>query len=259
MHDAKKNVEAIVGNGFQSTFVMAEDEHLDEFCRTAKEYDLTVETLHGPFLSDGACSINDAWLPGERGDKMLGRMLKAAENCAKYGIPYLVTHLSSGNDAPFVNDCGLERFGTLVKRAKELGVVIAFENLRKTGNLACALEFFPDSGFCLDVGHQFCFADGRQFLPFFGDRLVTTHIHDNLCTVGQDLHLIPFDGKIDYELLAKQLRELNYDGTLMLEVFRGFGKETAEKLYAPLTDERFIARAAAAAKKLKKLVESPAG
>ena len=256
--DARKNVKTIVENGFEATFIMAEDERLDEFCQAAKEYDLTVETLHGPFLSDGACSINDVWLPGERGDRMLDRMMKSAEKCAKYDIPYLVTHLSSGNDAPFVNECGLERFGALVKRAKELGVVIAFENLRKTGNFACALEYFPDSGFCLDVGHQYCYAGGRQFLSFFGDRLVTTHIHDNMCAVGQDLHLIPFDGKIDYTLLAKQLRDLNYDGTLMLEVFRGFGKEIAEKLYSQLTDEQYITRAAIAAKKLKKLVEESA-
>lgn len=254
--DVKRSVARIIDNGFQTSFIMAEDEKLPEFAVEAKIRGLKIETLHAPFASDGECYINDMWSAGEKSAKMAARLDLAAEKCAAFGIPFLVTHLSSGENAPRVNEAGLENFYGLVKRAKELGVTVAFENQRKLGNLACALEYFPEAGFCFDVGHQNCFTLGKELLPAFGHRLVTVHIHDNLKEKNGDLHRIPFDGAIDFKKVVSQFKKHGYEGPLMLEVFKNMEESyDTSRPYGDMTDDEYIARAGVAAKKLKALYE----
>ena len=36
-----------------------------------------------------------------------------------------------------------------------------------------------------------------------------------------DMHVLPFDGNIDYEKMMRKLDEYDYKGSLMLEVFSG--------------------------------------
>ena len=79
----------------------------------------------------------------------------------------------------------------------------------------------------------------------FGDRLVALHIHDNMKTVGEDMHLLPFDGAIDYSILMRQLKDCGFDGTLMIETAKA-GKPQ----YESLSDEQFIKLAAERANKL---------
>lgn len=241
----REQVKLLKDNGFSATFVASENERLEEVVRYTNEYEITVDTLHGPFLDNGVCRINDIWKDGEKGEKMLARMIKGLEDCSRFGIPCLITHLSSGNNAPIVNDIGFERIARLVQKADEYGVYVAFENLRKTANLACALEYNEHGKFCLDVGHQYCYTGGKQFLPMFGDRLVALHIHDNMKTIGEDMHLLPFDGAIDYSILMRQLKDCGFDGTLMIETAKA-GKPQ----YESLSDEQFIKLAAERANKL---------
>lgn len=254
--DVKASVARIVDNGFETSFIMAEDENLPRFVAEAKNVGLKIETLHAPFASDGESYINDMWSDGEKCAKMTARLSLAVEKCAAFDIPYLVTHLSSGENAPRVNETGLENFYRLVKKAKESGVVIAFENQRKLGNLSCALEYFPDAGFCFDVGHQNCFTLHKELLPTFGDRLVTVHIHDNLKEKNGDLHRIPFDGAIDFKEILSQIKKCGYKGPLMLEVFKNMEESyDTSRPYAEMPDDEYIKRAGKAAKKLNDLYE----
>ena len=73
----------------------------------------------------------------------------------------------------------------------------------------------PHVGFCWDCGHEGCFTPGRRYMPLFGDRLICTHIHDNLGTV--DMHVPPFMGSIDWENVMKALADIDYDGNLTFE------------------------------------------
>lgn len=113
------------------------------------------------------------------------------------------------------------RFKKLGDFARENGITLAFENTgRCVENFKYILNLIPDAKFCWDNGHQTLFAGDEKFLPLFSDKLVALHITDNnLC---KDDHLIPFDGKIDFDIVAKTLADIGYDGTIMLELlFRG--------------------------------------
>ena len=65
--------------------------------------------------------------------------------------------------------------------------------------------------------------------------------------------MLPFDAKMDFEKVARQIRESGYEGTLMLEVGPG-----AHEIYQDMTWEAFFERAAVAVKKLRDMVDGPA-
>lgn len=209
------------------------------------------ESIHAPFGH-----MNDMWLEGEAGEIMLRELLNCVDCCVLCGVKITVVHLSSGDNAPPVTDIGRRRFTELVEYAATKDVIVAFENQRKLANLAWSMETFgPETnvGFCWDCGHESCFTPGREYMPIFGKRLLCTHIHDNHGIYDGDDHMLPFDACMDFERVARQIRESGYEGTLMLEVGPG-----AHELYQDMSWEAFYERAADAVKKLREMVDGPA-
>ena len=82
----------------------------------------------------------------------------------------------------------------------------------------------------------------------FGCQLKALHVHDNF--LDGDHHMIPYDGKIDFDRVAWQIAESPYRGSLMLELV-----QTAHSLYAELSPEDYYARAGKAAKRLAEQIE----
>ena len=234
-------------NGFETTFLASEDERIDEIVPRLRQEGILIENLHGP-LSDERCNVNDMWRDNDRAAVIYDRIMDGMEKCGKYEVKTLVLHVTAGHTPPRPNKRGYERFVQIFERARALGVEIAAENIRPYGNLAFILEQFPDSGFCWDVGHEHCSGDKRQFMPMFGCQLKALHVHDNF--LDGDHHMIPYDGKIDFDRVARQIAESPYRGSLMLELV-----QTAHPLYAELSPEDYYARAGKAAKRLAEQIE----
>lgn len=247
--NAVDSVPLIRDAGFDCMFTgYRNDEYCGKIADAIDRASMSYDAVHAPFKG-----INNIWLPGEDGDIMLRSLTDCVDSCAHYGVPVMVVHLSSGDDAPCVNDIGHERFDRLVDHAGEAGVVVAFENQRKLANIAFAFEVYdrlPQVGFCWDNGHEACFADGREFMPLFGKKLRALHVHDNMKVHNQDLHLLPFDGQIDFSRFVAHIRESGYAGTLMLEVL-----PKNSNRYDELTPEQYYEKAYAAAVRLRKLVD----
>ena len=242
----KRQAELMQENGFTKTFDMSDSLLVnDETIKILEDAGISFATLHAPFSK-----INSMWQVGEEGDKMLLSIIDGVDKCEKYTIPVLVVHLSSKFPPPRISDIGNERYQKLMEYAACKGVTIAYENQRTLSNLSYALEIFDDAGFCWDTGHEGCFTPNRQYLPLFGDRLKTVHIHDNMCEYDKDLHLLPFDGRIDFNRVAKQLTDANYKDVLMLEVFR-----SNSNFYDNIAAEEYYRRAGNAAKRLAEMVE----
>lgn len=241
-------IEKIASLGFNSIFTSTYDleRHIKiaEYCQ---KYGVSYEFIHAPFDN-----INDIWFDGTKGENVLSELIRCVDICSNIGVKTIIVHLSSGEKAPAPYDIGRERFYRLVKYAANKNVLVAFENQRKIYNIAWALETFCEkvSGFCWDVGHENCFTPGREYMPLFGNRIICTHIHDNSGVYNRDDHLIPFDGNINFYNVADTLVKNKFNGTLMLEVFC----ENSNK-YEGYTPEKFLQRAANAAKRLAKMVE----
>lgn len=235
---ASLGFDAVFTGYFGSTAAM------EPFAAEAARNGLLYESFHAPFGH-----INDIWLPGDGGDQMQKELTDCITSAGALAVPIVVIHLSSGEHPPYDFDLGHKRWDVVVDCAVRCGVTVAFENQRKLANLAYAMELYadvPQVGFCWDVGHEKCFANGMEYMPLFGKRLVYTHIHDNFRVHGGDLHMIPFDGGIDYSVTASHLKKAGYTGTLTLELL-----PKKSPAYADVPNEVFYQRAYDAAVRLR--------
>ena len=238
----EREIELLKKNGVEATFAGC-NEGTALRVKKMREAGISVDNFHAPFNN-----INAIWRPGEEGDLALKQLTDAAELAAENEVPLIVVHLSSGVTPPMICNAGNERFARLMKRAGELGVTVAYENQRKLANLALMFEYYPEARFCWDVGHEACFANGMEYMPLFGNKLAALHIHDNRKSFNEDLHLLPYDGAINFDRTAELIAKSGYEGTVMLETWNG-------PFYQGMSDEDFVARAAKAARKLADAIE----
>ncbi|SEK59374.1 sugar phosphate isomerase/epimerase family protein [Ruminococcus albus] len=176
----------------------------------ARQAGLILENMHAPVHEQDLISEDNL-----SGDNVLHDYLKCVEDCDKYHIPTVVIHLP--DDSHPLNALGNGRLDRIIDRAGELGVQVAFENLRNIRNLESTLErvTFPHIGFCYDSCHHINYASGLDLLKAYGDRLKALHLHDNGGICGQ--HQLPFDGKIDWSVVMENLRNIGYKGAVTLE------------------------------------------
>ena len=116
----------------------------------------------------------------------------------------------------------------LVEDGAARGIKIMVENLDRrfsdVDDLKVIFDAVPDAGFHLDVGHaNLRLADGdrnrtARLLEAFGGRLSHVHLSDNRGG-AEDLHLPLGAGTIDWSGVARQFKDIGYDGTITLEVF----------------------------------------
>ena len=123
--------------------------------------------------------------------------------------------------------CGA--FGRVVREAEKLGVKIALENTEGEEYLAALMDAFSGCsavGFCWDTGHELCYNYGKDMMALYGDRLLGTHLNDNLGIRDHggrifwhdDLHLLPFDGIADWQDIAFRLKRSGFTGPLTFEL-----------------------------------------
>jgi sugar phosphate isomerase/epimerase len=105
----------------------------------------------------------------------------------------------------------IDFWSEFVSRAKELGSIIAIENIfeKETSTLRGLLEAIDEPCFrhCFDVGHWNMFTTGtlEEWFSELGPFIAESHIHDNN---GQaDEHLPPGEGQIDFTALFNLLKQ----------------------------------------------------
>ena len=212
-----ETIKAIKNAGFKNVFVQWYDKEWEysqeEQVKMCKELGLNIIFAHL-----GYQNINSIWEEGELGDNLVERYKKDIKDCKENGIPMVVMHLTSKTKAPMYGEIGLERIKKIVNYAKELNVKVAFENTKIKGYLEYVLGNIKDDnvGICFDAGHCHVHFNDEFNFKFFKDRIFAVHLHDN--DKSDDLHLLPFDGTIDWKNVIKKLKECNYNGPITLEI-----------------------------------------
>lgn len=173
--------------------------------------------LEIPFVHLGYKGINNIWLEGEEGENLVKDYLKDLDICKSNGINMVVMHLTSKFITFKPNLLGIERLQRIIDHAEKLNIKVAFENTKIQGYLEYVFDHIknPNIGICYDAGHDHCFFDNGFDWKFFKNRIFAVHLHDNDKT--DDLHLLPFDGTINWVNLAKNLKKANYTGPVTLE------------------------------------------
>ena len=252
--DMKEQISLIKKTGFEEIFIDATDGKTDvpPLVKKAAEESIGIQSLHAPF-DKSAVMWNES---GEEAGRALEELLYYIELCAEYEIPVAVTHAFIGfYTGRKPTTAGVERYGAAAKRASELGVKLALENTEGDeflDTLFRELRSEKSVGFCWDSGHEQCYNHGRDLLALYGDRLWGTHLNDNLgisdyngrLTFWDDLHLMPFDGIIDWNDVAARLAKCGFDGTLTFELKRiGRTERTDSRKYEKMPPDEYIAEA----------------
>ncbi len=222
-------VKILADIGFDAFFSDAQDdsEHSAlHYAKLARETGLIYQSVHAPFYQ-----MADLWHDdNERAQAALGVLLDCLDDCKRAEVPIMIVHTFIGFDEHNPNDIGIERFGQLVKSAEGSGVKIAFENTEGEEYLFALMDAFKSNsavGFCWDSGHEMCYNRSKDLLDMFGNRLLGTHLNDNLGITDtnrifwtDDLHLLPFDGKADWQYNVDRLKKCGFDGVLTFELTR---------------------------------------
>lgn len=233
---AKETIDAIYNAGFKNVFVqyyhknstgLSDLDQID-YC---KELGLNIIFCHLGYKEPRA--INEIWLEGENGEKVIDGYIEDLKTMKEKQIKLVVMHLTAGKEPPMYSEIGLERIKRLVKYAKGVGIKIAFENTKKQGYLEYVLGNIKEDnvGICYDAGHCHFHFNGEFDYGFFKDKIFAVHLHDN--DKSDDLHLLPFDGSIDWKNILTELKQSNYTGPITLEVCYGddYLSQTIENFY----------------------------
>ena len=183
------------------------DVNVKELVDHARSIGLEVQSLHAPYTGSHHMWESDPALYEPAYKDLLDSLHVAAEN----NIPILVIHAWIG----FIytmkpNADGFANFDRLVDEATKLGVKIAIENTEGGEFLTALMDHYKDNenvGFCWDSGHEMCYNHSEDLLALYGDRLIMTHLNDNLgirpfegnVFWHDDLHLLPYDGVGDWD------------------------------------------------------------
>lgn len=170
------------------------------------------------FAHLGYKNINAIWEAGIEGDNLVTSYKDDIKKCKENNIPMVIMHLTSKENAPMYNEIGLNRIKKIVEYAKQLNIKIAFENTRKKGYLEYILSNIKEDnvGICFDAGHYHVHFNDEFDFEFFKNKIFAVHLHDN--DKSDDLHLLPFDGTIDWKDVMNKLEKANYNGPITLEL-----------------------------------------
>lgn len=185
---------------------------------------------------DNGITCNQSHAPFPSGKpRMFDNLLRSIECTAEAGGKICVIHPDTYATPEENVQRNAELYNKLLPFAKAHGVKIATENMwawnkekDRADFAACAtpenfngvLDAVNDEYLvaCLDIGHAEMMGDmanAVELIHALGDRLQALHIHDN--DGWKDLHQIPFSMKIDFQAVAKALKEIGYKGYFTLE------------------------------------------
>jgi len=205
----------------------------EEIARTAHDLGLSLPQCHLPFKS-----VKVKWQEPEDYKYFIEMFYRAIDVAAVIGFPWAVIHPDRYFNIPESENWDLETFirknheeyDPLVEYALKKGVGIAFENMNRgrfsqAEELVAYIDSYHDDrvGACWDTGHaNMHYKGGDQWDPLHvvGHRLHATHIHDN--RAKDDLHLLPYDGTINWPRVVAALRDIQYTGDFVSEAGSNF-------------------------------------
>lgn len=190
--------------------------------RAFNDYNLKVSSLH---MRYNAPDLPYFWISCRKGRWMVKRLIKDVKIAHKYNINYVVVHLRGIPSA-----LGLKRLNKVLKYCNKLNVDLAIENIKNPDCFEYAFKNIkhPRLKFCYDAGHHHCFNPEMNWLKLYGDKLVCLHLHDNMG--DKDSHTLNKYGNINWDVIAKQLAKINFNGSLDYELLRPTGDENCEEV-----------------------------
>jgi sugar phosphate isomerase/epimerase len=188
-------------------------------------------SIHAPIYADGdngrgdAPTVNVIHVEKSRRIDAMDEIKRALEAAEQIPFGHMILHLGERNNdwSPRALEHAMTAIEHLRAFARPLGVQILVENLEKNEVAQpehlleiLAAGHFNDIGVCLDVGHAHLDSGIAPAIAVLGDRIRSTHIHDN--AGDRDSHLWPGDGTIAWAEAMPLLARLPQPPATVLEI-----------------------------------------
>jgi sugar phosphate isomerase/epimerase len=236
---SRDHLAQIAAHGFEAVEVFATRTHFDyhdvsaiaELGTWLKETGLALHGIHAP--------ITDRLSPGDKwGDVISNGVSDSAKRQAAVKeaaaalqiarhVPadVFVVHLGTPTVQGGENSraAAFRSAEEICALAEPIGIRVALEvipnPLSDAQSLVTMLERdleAPNAGICLDFGHAFLMGDVADAIETVAEHLITTHVHDNNGKI--DDHLVPFEGRINWNVALMTMQKVGYDGTYLMEL-----------------------------------------
>lgn len=222
----EEQLELLKNTGFDGFFVTWDPRmDVESLAKKANALGMRFQSIHAPFGRSA-----DMWHDDEqKAQQAVQELCDCVDACVRCGVALMIVHTFIGFEEHDPRPVGFSRFSQVVDHASERGVKIAFENTEGEEYLKALMDHFKGNdtvGFCWDTGHEMCYNHSQDLLALYGDRLLCTHLNDNLgirdyegvITWLDDLHLLPFDGVADWQDIAERLHKWNFRDILTFEL-----------------------------------------
>lgn len=199
------------------------------------ESGLIIDSIHMPF--EGI--VNDLWTEGEGGEHFVEVMLEGADYASKLGVQKLIVHISSSPCPPPMSKIGFDRLMKIADYYQEKGCVACIENLRRMDYFEEVMNKVSPLGakICYDVGHKNIYYPDYDMTIYKKD-IVTLHLHDNFGL--KDQHYLPFEGTIDWDKVASEIKEMPCVDALTIETHGSAKGIMEESLFLSTAMEKAV-------------------
>ncbi len=241
------------------------DGYLDYACKVRNLLDdlqMECNQAHAPFEMNSEDSFdvsNVSYL----------RLVRSLESASIMGAKSIIVHALTPPENESMLEYNYRFYKCLEPYCEKFGIKVAVENLfmgprdpetkllcdRKFGKPNYMMELMdrlsPENFvICIDLGHAKLTGNNPEdfIRAIDGSRLKALHVQDN--DFVDDCHILPFNGKLNWNNITESLADVGYDSELTLEVFGFLSKMEDEMLPEAL---KF---AAATAKHLVKKIEA---
>lgn len=235
----RDHLAQIARHGFEAIEVFATRTHFDYHDPAAiadlgtwlKETGLALHGIHAPITD--SLTAPDNWGPtisnavtDSAKRQTAVKEADAALNIARQ-IPadVFVVHMGTPTAQGGENNrtAAFRSVEDICRLAEPIGIRVALEvipnPISDPASIVALLERdldAPRTGICLDIGHAFLIGDVADAIETVSEHLITTHLHDN--DGKTDAHLVPFEGRINWDVALMTLQKVGFDGTYLLEL-----------------------------------------
>ena len=236
---SRAHLALIAAHGFEAVEVFATRSHFDyhdpaaiaQLQQWLKETGLGLHGIHAPIAESMAAG--DQWGPaisigvGDNARRQAAvKEMDAALNIARQ-IPasVFVVHLGTPTVQGGENSrtAAFRSVEEICRLADPIGIRVALEVIPNPISDGASLVTMIErdlegtrAGICLDFGHAFMMGDVPDTIETVAEHLATTHVHDN--NGKKDDHLVPFEGRINWDIALMTMQKVGYDGTYLMEL-----------------------------------------
>jgi sugar phosphate isomerase/epimerase len=237
----RDDLALVADHGFEALELFATRSHFDYHDPEAiaglrdwlGETGLTLGSVHAPITT--SFETGDRWTPSFSTASADKAWREAAVHEAEaalrlaHVIPFglLILHLGTPENRAGAQDnqraAALRSVGEICEAAAAVDVRVAVEVIPNRLSDATALARLIDQeveadniGVCFDFGHAHLRGDVADAIETVAEHLIATHVHDN--HGGEDEHLVPGRGTIDWPSALITMQKIGYAGTWLLEL-----------------------------------------